>query len=59
MKVPADFEPLCESFTEDGLSERLVWIKADHPKKYYPEFFKTELKNPSREIKHFVTNDVC
>ncbi len=58
MKVPADFEPVCESFTEDGLKERLVWIKADHPKKYYPEFFKTELANPSKEVKHYVTSDL-
>ncbi len=58
MKVPENFEPVCNSFTEDGLKERLVWIKADHPKTYYPEFFKTELKNPSREIKHFVTREL-
>lgn len=58
MKVPADFEPLCNSFTEDGLKEHLVWIKADHPKKYYPEFFKTELKNPSETVRHFVTRNV-
>ena len=58
MKVPNDFEPVCESFTEDGAKERLVWIKADHNKKYYPEFFKTELANPSNEVKHFVTREV-
>ena len=58
MKVPENFEPVCNSFSEDGVKERLVWIKADHPKKYYPEFFKTELKNPSKEIKHFVTRDI-
>ena len=58
MKVPNDFEPVCLSFTEDGNKERLVWIKADHQKKYYPEFFKSELKNPSKEVKHFVTKNV-
>lgn len=58
MKVPADFEPVCNSFTEDGLKERLVWIKADHQKKYYPEFFRTELKNSSETVKHFVTRNV-
>ncbi len=57
MKVPEDFEPVCTSFTEDNVKERLVWIKADHHKKYYPEFFKTELQNPSAEIKHFVSSD--
>lgn len=58
MKVPKDFEPICYSFTEDGNKERLVWIKADHQKKYYPEFFRTELANPSKEVKHYVTKDM-
>ena len=58
MKVPEDFEPVCNSFTEDGHKEQLVWIAPDHPKKYYPEFFKTELTNPSEEVKHFVTRNI-
>jgi len=58
MKVPVDFEPICNSFTEDGNKEHLVWIRADHKKKYYPEFFKTELNNPVMEVKHFVTRNV-
>lgn len=58
MKVPADFEPVCHSFTEDGNQERLVWIKPDHPKKYYPEFFRTELVHPSKEVKHYVTKNI-
>lgn len=58
MKVPEDFQPVCMSFTEDDVKEHLVWIQADHPKKYYPEFFKTELKNPSEGVKHFVTRDI-
>ena len=58
MKVPADFEPVCNSFTEDGNKEHLVWIRADHNKKYYPEFFKTELANPSKEVKHYVTRQI-
>lgn len=58
MKVPSDFEPVCNSFTEDGTREHLVWIRADHNKKYYPDFFKTEFANPSKEVKHYVTRDV-
>ena len=58
MKVPEDFKLSCMSFTEDGVKEHLVWISADHPKKYYPEFFKTELANPSYDVKHFVTSDI-
>jgi ADP-ribose pyrophosphatase YjhB (NUDIX family) len=57
MKVPEGFEPVCNSFTEDGNKERLVWITTDYPKKYYPEFFKTELVNRSESVKHFVTRD--
>lgn len=57
MKVPEGFEPVCNSFTEDGNKEQLVWITADCPKKYYPEFFKTELANRSVSVKHFVTRD--
>lgn len=30
----------------------------DCPKKYYPEFFKTELIKPSQRVKHFVTKDI-
>ena len=58
MKVPGDFEPTCKSFTEDGHEEYLVWITADEKKKYYPEFFKTELACPVDTVKHFVTRDV-
>ena len=58
MNVPTDFEPVCDSFTEDGDKERLVWIRADHQKKYSPEFFKTELANPSKDVKHYVTKNL-
>lgn len=58
MKVPEDFEPVCDSFTEDGNKEHLVWIRADHPKTYYPAFFRTELANPVKEVKRFVTKQV-
>lgn len=58
MNIPTDFEPVCDSFTEDGDKERLVWIRADHQKKYYPEFFKTELANPSKDVKHYVTKNL-
>ena len=38
--------------------ERLVWITADYPEKYYPEFFKTELINISQGVRHFITKDI-
>ncbi|MCM1161257.1 MAG: NUDIX domain-containing protein [Roseburia sp.] len=58
MKVPKDFEPVCNSFTEDKQKEHLFWIDRNTDKKYYPEFFREELKNVSSEIKHFVTKDI-
>ena len=58
MKVPKDFEPVCYSFTEDGNLEYLKWITTDEPQIFYPEFFRTELLNPSQGIKHFVTKDI-
>lgn len=57
MKVPADFEPVCNSFTEDGQQERLEWIDIDTERQYYPDFFREELMCPSQGVKHFVTND--
>ena len=58
MKVPENFEPVCYSFTEDGDSEFLKWITVDEPQKFYPEFFRTELLNPSNTVKHYVTKNV-
>ena len=57
MKVPAGFEPACQSFTEDGGEEFLQWIDIDDPIKYYPEFFRTELIKPSDSVKHFTTDE--
>lgn len=58
MKVPAEFEPVSDSFTEDGNPEFLKWITVDEPQTFYPEFFRTELVNPVDYVKHFVTKDV-
>jgi len=57
MKVPEGFDPGEGSFTEDGATEKLRWIDIDDPIKYYPEFFREELKNPSQEVKYFVTDE--
>ena len=54
MKVPDDFAPVSESFTEGNSKERLVWVSLDEDIKIYPEFFRTELKNPTDTVKHFV-----
>lgn len=58
MKTPDDFEPVCESETDCGDAEMLVWVSPDDKDaKYYPEFFRTELAHPSDSVKHFVTNN--
>ena len=57
MKTPDDFEPVCESFTEDESKERLVWVDKDSDITYYPTFFRTELSNPGYSVKHMVTDN--
>jgi len=57
MKVPEEFEPISNSFTEDGNEESLQWIEPDSNITIYPEFFKTELLQPQMEVKHFVTDN--
>lgn len=57
MKVPVDFAPIGESFTEDNSRERLTWVSLDEKIKMYPEFFKTELKAPADTVKHFVNDE--
>lgn len=56
MKVPKHFEPVSQSFTEDDHEEYLRWISTDTEVQYYPSFFRTELLQPCKEVKHFVTD---
>ena len=57
MKTPRDFVPISESFTEDNYKEHLKWVSLDEDIKMYPEFLKTELKNPTDTVKHFVKDE--
>ena len=57
MKVPSDFAPISESFTEDSSKEYLKWVSLDEDIKMYPEFFRTELKNPADTVKHFIKDE--
>ena len=57
MKVPNDFTPISDSFTEDNSREFLKWISPNEDIKIYPEFFKTELMNPTDAIRHFVKDE--
>ena len=55
MKVPDTFAPIVESFTEGNSKEHLRWVALGEDIKMYPEFFRTELKNPTNTVKHFTT----
>lgn len=57
MKVPLDFAPIGESFTEDNSKEHLQWVSPDEDIMMYPEFFRTELKKPADGVKHFVSDE--
>lgn len=56
MKVLRDFAPVSVSFTEDNSKEYLRWVSLDENRKAYPEFFRTELRNPTDVVKYFVTD---
>lgn len=56
MKAPKDFEPVCNSFTEDNCLEYLTWVSPNTNKTIYPTFFKTELSTSTVEVKHIVTD---
>ncbi len=57
MKVPSDFSPFCESFSEDNGKEHLKWVSLYDDIKMYPDFFKTELKAPIDTVKYFVSDE--
>ena len=57
MKVPGDFFPISQSFTEDDNREHLKWVSPDDEVMIYPEFFKTELKAPTGEVRFFTTDE--
>ena len=69
MKVPADFCPSSgsaasdrstafdRSTASDGSGEFLEWISPDEERTFYPSFFRTELRNPSPDVRHIVTDD--
>lgn len=57
MKVPDTFAPVSESFTEDNSKEHLRWVALDEDIKMYPEFFRTELNDPTDTVKHFVKDE--
>ncbi len=57
MNVPDSFTPISDSFIEGNSKERLVWVSLEDDRKMYPEFFKTELKNPTNTVKYFISDN--
>ncbi|MDE5548185.1 MAG: NUDIX domain-containing protein, partial [Clostridia bacterium] len=58
MKIPENFVPQCESFTEDESKEYLKWVSPnEEEKKIYPAFFRTELNRSQSGVRHFVTDE--
>ena len=57
MKVPDGFAPISDSFTEDNVKECLRWVSLDEDIKMYPEFFRTELNNPSDTVRYFLNDE--
>lgn len=57
MKVPEEFNFVCESVTESGLNERMEWVSFDTKEDIYPSFFRTELKNPVKDVRHIIVDE--
>ncbi len=57
MNVPRDFHIETNTATADSDGETLVWLDWHSDERYYPQFFRNELDNPSMEIKHILTDD--
>ena len=58
MKVPEDFEPVGMDFKEGDSTEHFSWIDPmTEKRKFYPEFFRTELFKPFEGVRHIVQDD--
>ena len=57
MKVPEDFAPGSMTFMEGDSEEKLIWIDPEGDRRFYPEFFRTELKESSPDVKFFTTDE--
>lgn len=53
MDVPDGFEPVSESFAEDGAEEHLRWVAPDTPLTIYPAFFRTKALAPPDGVTYF------
>ena len=57
MDVPEDFEPVCSSVTEEGVSESLKWVSPDTPQRVFPDFFREEAIKPSECVRYAINDE--
>ena len=57
MDVPKDFEPVCSSVTEEGVSESLKWVDPDTTQRIFPDFFREEAKSPSGHVRYAINDE--
>ena len=57
MDVPEDFEPVCNSVTEESVEESLKWVSPDTPQRIFPDFFREEAKSPSECVRYAVNDE--
>lgn len=57
MKVPDDFAPVTERFTDGARTGYLRWVAPDEDIRMYPAFFKTESLEPTDTVRHLVTDE--
>lgn len=59
MKQNKSINLVCNSFTEDGISESLEWLSMEHLDNIhlFPQFFKTKLLKLNDGIEHIVTEE--
>ena len=46
-----------ETAEEAVVREAMQWVSPDDSRTIYPEFYRTELADPVRTVKHFVTDE--
>lgn len=57
MDVPEDFEPVCTSVTEEGVSESLKWVSPDTTQRIFPDFFREEAIRPSECVRYAINDE--
>ena len=58
MKVPENFDPVCNTFTSDGRPEELVWVDMNSDTKLFPRFLNHGLDPSDRSVRHFSIDEL-